>query len=407
MTALHDALEDVAEQAKAYDVVDRVMHVARRRRRLYGLAPLAVAAMVATALVAVALPWQVWTASRPAQQLPSVGGLPARLTLPAQDPPRLPEGKRVGRGVLVSVPDVSDVPGGRVPTLLTEDGRFYRLSQLLQTLNGVVIPGPTLSPDGRWLGELTIDGYQLRDLTGSQRRRLPNGHSPLGWSPDGRWLLVTDWAVHPSVMRLDVESGGLLSVHVDEPGRWVPLAVLTSGEVLLGAVSQNAVGNSTFDARALDPTTGRERAPIHRDLSKYLGPGQEIAPQTVVMSPDGTTAVMAVTQGREIHTPSMSAFKGDASGLLGIGLSTKDVRRWTLPHRAPSLLPSPTASPGKTRDSGLSSEVVAYLPEGVLVFTDNHGQQTLDLLDPDTGTLHTITQLPGHSTRSIVVRGST
>src|SRR5687767_12518722 len=116
MNALKDMLDDIAGEARSYEVTDRALRVVRRRRVAARLAPVAVAVLVAGGLTVAVQPWGGGAPALPAD---AVAWLPRQLT-PASTPLPLPDNRGVGLASLAY-----KLAGRDEVRLRTVDGREY------------------------------------------------------------------------------------------------------------------------------------------------------------------------------------------------------------------------------------------------------------------------------------------
>ncbi|MFY1688946.1 TolB family protein [Plantactinospora sp. WMMB782] len=394
MNELRDMLGEVAEQAKVYDVTGRAVRVARRRRLAVRLAPMAAAAaVVAFGAVAVVGLRPDPPVGQLAAVTPTVDWLPSRLDLPAPEP--LPATGPVGRGVLV----YEGGPDELAPVLLTEDGRQHRLAEPtwspVPSYTPTVLVShtrPTLSPDGRWLGERRDGRYVVRDLTGTTRHQLADGLSPIVWSPESRWLLLGNRDDNAPPVRFDVTSGEQRPVPGVDRERWSPVAVLPDGEVVLLGGLAEPTRRTSVELRLVDPVGGAEPTRIQLDLRRHLRQLESVGSEQPMLSPDGRSLLFSVV---EVADPRQGMPGLDHGGdLMRVDLTSNAVRRIELPY---SDRPGPAKagpSPAAARDWW--TEPVGYLPEGVLLrlrTADGAGDE-LQVLDPGTGAVGRVTDLP-------------
>ncbi|GIG89107.1 hypothetical protein Pen02_40430 [Plantactinospora endophytica] len=385
-------LGEVAEQAKVYDVTGRAVRVARRRRQVVRFAPVA-AAMAVVAFGAVAV-----VGLRPdppvgstAAPVPVVDWLPGRLDLPVSGPDPLPAAGATGRGVLVYA---DTRPGAAPPVLLTENGRQYRLAEPVTSAQGFSHTRPTLSPDGRWLGEQRDGRYVVRDLTGDVRHEFADGTSPVAWSPQSRWLLLTDnFDEDAPPVRLDVRSGQRLPVPGVDRELWQAVAVLPSGEAVLSRIPSEPVRRTDVEIRLVDPASDAAPTPIRVDLRPYLRLTESVGTEMPRLSPDGRALLFDVVH---VLDPSRGMPGLDHGGdLFEVDLTGGEVRRVPLPYSDRPGPPLPSPSPMAARNWW--TEPLGYLPEGVLLrlrTADGRGD-ALQVIDPATGAVGTVTELPG------------
>lgn len=405
MHGFRNALGELAEQAKVYDVTGRAVRVARRRRRAARAAPVAAAvAVVVVGLVAV-----VGLRPGPSGGLDvavpaSVGWLPDRLEPPAAPPDPLPGTGVLGRGVLLYG---SSERGAEQPVLLTEDGRQHRLAERVTSKDGTSYTHPSLSPDGRWLGEQRAGRYVVRDLTGTTRFELGNGHAPVAWSPDSRWLLLVDNLDESAPpVRLDLASGREQVVPLGDREQWRPVAVLAGGDVLLDQIWRDNTRNRSFGGRIVDPVSGLDKSRIQVDLGPFLGPDEGRTWDPPRLSPDGRTVWLAVVP---VKAPEQGVPGLDSGGdLLLVDLTSEGVRRVDLPYTAGTG----TSGRGSTPIPASGTrwvEPIAYLPEGLLLRTRATADQgdALQILDLADGKIGTVTELPtGNRVDQVLPRGA-
>ncbi|MDW5328461.1 hypothetical protein [Plantactinospora sp. KLBMP9567] len=405
MNGLRDMLGEVAEHAKVYDVTGRAVRVARRRRHAARLAPVAAAAaVVAFGAVAVVGLRPDPPVGQTVVAVPTVDWLPERLDLPASGPDPLPATGPVGRGVLVYADLRRDAPA---PVLLTEDGRQHRLAQPVTSAQGASHTRPTLSPDGRWLGEQRDGRYVLRDLTGTARHQLTEGSSPVAWSPESRWLLLTDNLDEDAApVRLDLTSGERRQVPGVDSERWQPVAVLPSGEAVLLGVPKGSTRRTSLELRLVDAAGAAEPTRFQFELRLYLRPAESVGWETPRLSPDGRALLFSVV---ELADPEQGMPGLDHGGeLIRVDLTSKAVRRIPLPYADRPGPPAPSPSPAAAR--AWWNEPLGYLPEGVLLrlrTADGQGD-ALQVLDPATGAVGRVTELParGPAVEFVWPRGS-
>lgn len=390
MNGLRELLEDVADQARTYDVTDRAVRAARRRERVHRYAP--VAAVAAVVLLAVG----IWVPLRPSGGGPSlvagpVPWLPEVVAPPAQPPPVLDPGRPVGPGsLLYRVRERADT------ILLTSDGRRY-------TVPDGDDPGAlSLSPDGRWLLLRDGDRMAIQDLRDGGRRELSTidrKEISWRWSSNGRWLALGATLVPPAerglMSLIDLTTGQTTWSHA-QPAETSMLAVLDSGEVL-------AWNAGTTSLSAEHPSGAARSVPLR--LAGAMRPGEGLNPQPVAAQAlaDGASVLMrvwALLPGGDGRT----ALVPDDLLMLDSGNGTV-LRRFALPDpvfRGPAGGP-PSADPSAgTQTSGTPSEPpagwtdaaydqrdsVAVAPEGVLLVHQTlSGSVELELLDRRTGEL--------------------
>lgn len=405
MNTLKDLLDDVAEQAKLYDRTEHALSVARRQRRLARVAPVALAVAVATGLAAVWLPLRSSNVDSDAAAM--TPWLPQRLTVPEQVPPTLPTDHGVALGSLV-------YQTGDKSTLVTEDGRQYRLPGAGDGLLGV-------SPDGRWLATTSGDKVLLRDLTttgGIQIAGHGGGAKAASWSPDGRRFALWTGSmagntaepdVDPRIIVVDLASRTQWTTPA--PGNVTLIGVLDSGDVVLeDRVSPDQVTSSTpVQLSIFNSQTGQVRHRYQIDLTPWLSPKERQARQRAGLLSDA--ALLA--DGRTLLLRPAVRVPGGPDGLyapddvLAVDLDTGSVtRRYDLPD--PRIASA-------TRDLVIDHNrtLGALLPEGVLYIHNGRtspwpgGPISLELLDLSTGRLQVVSTVSPEVARILALRGGT
>ncbi|WP_214413828.1 hypothetical protein [Sphaerisporangium fuscum] len=227
---LHDTYHRLEQDARDYADADRVLRVVRRRRAVRTAAGAAFAALV---IAGFGLQSLVRPSGDTIVAVPAMSASPASYpALPAQGP--------VGQGAAVYTPCRDGCP-----TLLAlADGRQYLLGAHTVTPPGNI----TLSPDGRWLGRPTENGYELRDLLGDTVRRVAGvspatgetgyAYGPWAWSADSRRLIL---AYHldgnvGKYLDVDLETG--VATAPPAPEGYEPVGILNPGDLVLLDVSQ-------------------------------------------------------------------------------------------------------------------------------------------------------------------------
>lgn len=137
-------------------------------------------------------------------------------------PTRAGQNRQLAPGGIQTYLSATWLPDGRrILSTATEAGRAPRL--YLQDLDGppraiseegVTFPAGThpVSPDGRWVAALNSEGkVALYPLEGEPARTVPGTSAqdlPVGWTPDGRSLVVLGQGQLPTpVYRVDVQTG--------------------------------------------------------------------------------------------------------------------------------------------------------------------------------------------------------
>jgi hypothetical protein len=388
MTALRELLDDLADEAKLYDVTDRAMAVARRRRQLQRMVPVAVAAGVLLATgAAVALPRHH---ARPTPATSAAGSglawLPARINAVA-DPPVLPSGA-VGRGALL-YDRYNAAAKRRDMVLVTTTGHQYRLPEA----GGSFVPElkSPLSPDGRWLVYTNLRTAYLRDLTGTKLLTLPAGGG-IVWSPDGHWLAVEGAAGNApqaphAVTRVDLRTGTLRTYKV--ACCYAALAVdgIHNDGRLEYLSSNTQTTAKTYDVYNVDPVTSQSK---HSTLTLPVrlspgAPGAGWNGMIVARVAAGATRLLFLNGGI----------------LTVVDLTTTRV---VGTHQVPRSGPAHTDT---SRDDiwFLGGQV----PQGVLLvhqwFANGQTQRSIELLDLDTDTHRPISLLPPDIIGVVPLRG--
>jgi sugar lactone lactonase YvrE len=145
---------------------------------------------------------------------------------------------------------------------------------------------------------------------------IPGGPpSGLGWLPDGRLLLVATEG--RSLLRL--EPDGSISTHADLS----ELASFGCNDMVVDAEGRAYVG--CCDISGIPQPSSSEVIVVHPDGQAEVGDAEMRFPNGSVMTPDGTTLIVAETFGQ-----CLTAFSIDADGRIG------DKREWAA---VPGMLP--------------------------------------------------------------------
>jgi hypothetical protein len=361
---LRDLLQDVADQARFYDVADAALSGARRRRRArLSVAPALVAAAVA-GVVAIHPPR---TAPETSNFTPPVEL--ALTALPAKVQP-LPPGD-VGPGIMLARGCYGANSDCDVRILLA-DGKQFRLpdANKAPTIFDEPLTIPSLSPSGRRLIYLTAPkAAAVRDLeTGAEQPVTGvdvGGYRPSRavWSADENVVAVggqTSADGPPRVVTVDARSGAAAKTTV---GGWadVVAGVTPSGEPVL------------LRGSAVRLTVVREgQRPLPLDNGTLLGRHEHFGGATGMfsaLSPDGDTLAIAVFSGTR------------TTALLLFDLRTgRAKKRLNQPDRTVSLRPCAFRHGG----------IVALRTSAE---TDPSPVGGLLLIDPDTGRSASILRL--------------
>ncbi|WP_214324466.1 hypothetical protein [Nonomuraea sediminis] len=237
---LGDAYRQLDQDAHNYADAGKVIRLRSRRRTRRALAAGSIAALVVVGGVAVQQrlsrpPAVTATVASPAIDPPAET---PTVVSPVIDPPAaarsLPPGKVGARGVLVYAACQYGCP----TYLVLADGRQYELDERIVDLS--------LSPDGRWLGHHTENGYELRDLLGGTAEEIPAPQdrkpnsvlAPWAWSADSRLLLLGDHVDGDvsTYLELDLATGTTTGPAL--PSGQEPVGILPSGDLLLLDESQ-------------------------------------------------------------------------------------------------------------------------------------------------------------------------
>jgi len=205
----------------------------------------------------------------------AVAGYPKRI-VPPTSAIALPVDEPVGLGAFVYQRGVQGCCS--TAFLVMPDGRQYSLN-----VDGLWQPeaifAVTLSPDGRWLGIDSPDGYSLRDLTGTTTHRVGDigypGFEARAWSPNSRWLLLTARSGGPESRVVDVTAGTV--THAPRTTFGPLVGVLASGDFVRQAVCPSCSKPPTkLDLRIFHATTGVELGTRSIDVSHLFPPGEDI-----------------------------------------------------------------------------------------------------------------------------------
>jgi hypothetical protein len=200
---LREAYQRLADDARDYSDVDRVIGAARRRRVRRDVT---IGVAVLTLLLGGFGGVQLVTGAGDRPPMSAAPAMPAPSPStptfsPPADVPLLPE-TAVGPATLTY-----RVCSGGCPTIVAlESGAQYRLPDP----PGCCGSSATLSPDGKILGYQVTDSYVVRSLTDQRVWRVPRGAGatsigPSAWAPGSDALLVSSGG--PAYMLLDLVDG--------------------------------------------------------------------------------------------------------------------------------------------------------------------------------------------------------
>jgi hypothetical protein len=407
MNTLKDLLDDVAEQAKPYDLTDRALAVARRRRRLARVAPVALAAAIAIGVAMVWLP--LHRSDTGGDGAATVSWLPDRITVPKNAPP-LPTDHGVAPASVVYLT-------GDKTVLVTEDGRQY---QLPREWTGCV---RGVSPDGRWLAiDYPGDKVLLRDLSGTGQLEIAVGDAGVAtqgsWSADGRWFAL--WTAEMAKNAGDPDSDPrIITVDLDRrqqqtasiSGNVNMKGVLDSGDVVLAdRISPDQVTTpKPIQISFFDRQTRQVRDRYQIDPTPWLSTKERQARQTggqpdiEALSADGGTLLLRLLVPAPVTGAGVGYVPDD---VLAVDLNTgKLTRRYHLPD--PHYVQS-----AKDKFAVNSWSLVSVLPEGLLYIHTGRtsppsGPMALELLDLSTGRLQVVSTVSSGVANILVVRGGT
>ncbi|WP_433242630.1 hypothetical protein ACQPYK_38415 [Streptosporangium sp. CA-135522] len=305
MNPLGDAYRQLDQDTHNYADAGRALSVLRRRRA--GKAAL-VAGSAAVLVIAGGIGLQQRLSGPP--DVATTLASPTHVIKPPATAPRLPSAGSVGPGAMVYTACRSACP----TFLVLQNGQQHVLGE--RTVNP---PGNiTLSPDGRWLGQPTTGGYEVRDLLGGTVHTLqpPAGgredsaYSPWAWSADSRRLIL---GYHASgdvsaYAELDLGSGRITKPELSMGQE--PVGVLPSGELLLLDESQYG------------------KTPLDRVTLKLADSGRTmvLASEAGVLA-DADHGLWIQVSGERIFT---LAHSGDAVTVLEFDITGKRVARMPL-----------------------------------------------------------------------------
>ncbi|HEX2772009.1 MAG TPA: hypothetical protein VHN18_06215 [Micromonosporaceae bacterium] len=289
---LREALREATDGLPAYPVYERALATARRTR-------LRAAAAAAAVLVTVAV--MVW--SVPVRQLSEVspstgsGALPDRIATPPVGTLRVTDPFPIGSAALLFGGMGRDDTVGVVDA----DSDRYRVlhAGALAPAGGVVL----LSPDGARLAYPSsgftrprVDIVDLTDGSVQKVAAVADGSlqtSPLGWSPDGRRLVVIDRvpanperSAYREVLSL-VEPGTGTTVHLATAGDNVSVV---PGYAVAFAPDNQKLAFQVEDTVTITDLAGTPRRTFHL-------PADEVLAGKGAWTPDSRALTMAKRQG--------------------------------------------------------------------------------------------------------------
>jgi hypothetical protein len=287
MEDLKTLLDEVASEARRYDVIDRAVTRARRRRRWTQAAPVA-AGLAMLVFLGGGWLWFGREAALPpaAPDAPGASAardwLPASITVPVNHPTPLPTNHGVGAASLAYQPLSLDGRPNEDPgwILVTPAGKQYWIEPTRRDEHQDAM---SLSPDGRWLLLLRGNSLVLRDLTGTTERPVNDrGATRAFWSPDGRWLALYNapgkmsGTTAGSVTVSGIPTGPQWTLPLNRYPDTVPVGVLDDGELILApTATDSAVGGAAASAalatiRFVDPASTRQRRQVTVDLTRQV-----------------------------------------------------------------------------------------------------------------------------------------
>ena len=183
------------------------------------------------------------------------------------------------------------------------------MTTLTSLLEDLTFPEGPRWHDGRlWLSDFYAHEVVALDLDGRRETmaRVPGQPSGLGWTPDGRLMVVS--MTDQKLMIADAaDRPGALTVHGDlaaHARHWCNDMVVDAGG---GAY----VGNFGFDHRAGEAPAGTNLVRVSPDGRASVAAGDLMFPNGTVITPDGGTLVVGETFGNRL-----TAFDRAADGTL-------------------------------------------------------------------------------------------
>ena len=154
-----------------------------------------------------------------------------------------------------------------------------------------------------WFSDFYDHAVKTVDLAGDVETKvvLEDRPSGLGWLPDGRLLVVS--MQQRAVLRLEADA---LVVHADLSH----IATFHCNDMVVDAVGRAYVGNFGFDLDAAELSgtlaevvaahEGAELALVDADGSAHVAATGLMFPNGMVLSPDGSTLIVAETMARRL-----------------------------------------------------------------------------------------------------------
>lgn len=172
------------------------------------------------------------------------------------------------------------------------------MTTLTSLLEDLTFPEGPRWHDGRlWLSDFYAHEVVALDLDGRRETmaRVPGQPSGLGWTPDGRLMVVS--MTDQKLMIADAaDRPGALTVHGDlaaHARHWCNDMVVDAGG---GAY----VGNFGFDHRAGEAPAGTNLVRVSPDGRASVAAGDLMFPNGTVITPEGDTLIIAETYGRRL-----------------------------------------------------------------------------------------------------------
>jgi DNA-directed RNA polymerase specialized sigma24 family protein len=287
LSDLRGAYVGLGRVARNYAHADRALCSLRRRRVVRSAGAATIGMLVVAAGIVV--PQQL--ADHPNEPRALGPNATPSASLPATAP-LLPTNEAVGPAQAVYAPC-----RGCPALLALADGREYSLGETIHPPGNI-----TLSPDGRWLGIPTPDGYELRDLRGDTMYHVAapqNGHvgssfSPWAWSPDSRRLLLGYHADGNVSAYVEVDLGSGAITDPDLPTGLVPVGILSSGTWVFLDRSQYFEGEHQQVELRIGDQAVTFNATGLGDLSRGYGPSVQVGADHIFMAEFSQSKVVAI-----------------------------------------------------------------------------------------------------------------
>jgi len=168
------------------------------------------------------------------------------------------------------------------------------MKDLTVLLDGLTFPeGPRWRAGRLWFSDFYAQEVVAVDLEGNRETivKVPNQPSGLGWTPDGRLLIVS--MTDRKLMRFDGDE-------LIEVADLSPLATSNCNDMVVDGEGRAYVGNFGADRHKGEPERDANLVRVDPDGSIHLAAPDLAFPNGSVITPDGKTLIVGETRGRRL-----------------------------------------------------------------------------------------------------------